>query len=297
MPERTLLHPEGYSSIYQRSRETKKRYLLGRSITYLILGLWTLFTFYSISWMMLASLKTNREIFTRQFLPTKVQLSNYVNAFTTLNFGRYLLNSIMYISISVAILILISAQAAYILSRTQFRGRRQLTTLVTSGMGIPSPLLFIPLFTLFIRLHVGKSILGLIITYISVSIPFTVFLLTAFFVSLPKELEEAALIDGCSPFQVYWRVMFPLAQPGIVTAVIFNFIGMWKEYTWALIFVNDPKRSTLSLGLYSLKTAMQYSANWAGLYAGVVIVMVPTILLYIFLSEKIISGITMGSVK
>jgi ABC-type glycerol-3-phosphate transport system permease component len=153
------------------------------------------------------------------------------------------------------------------------------------------------MFVLFVRLNLNNTVPGIIIAYVSVSVPFTVYVLTGFFASLPRELEEAAMIDGCTSFQVFWHVMLPLAQPGLLTAAIFNGVSMWKEFQWALIFVNTEELRTLSLGLYSLKTAMQYSADWAGLYAAVVVVMVPTIILYVFLSEQMIAGITMGSVK
>ena len=175
-------------------------------------------------------------------------------------------------------------------------------------MGIPYPLLFIPLFAMLssVNAFLGTfsdwklkgTMLGLVVIYVSLSIPFTVYLLTGFFKSLPKELEEAAVIDGCTNFQAFWRVMLPLARSGLITAAIFNGIGMWNEFQLALVFLNDQKHRTLSLGLYSFQESMRYSgADWPGLYAGVVMVMVPTVLLYIFLSEKMISGITMGAVK
>ena len=167
----------------------------------------------------------------------------------------------------------------------------------TAGIGIPVQLLYIPLFFIMTKLHIINSLYGLGILYIALSIPFTVFILTGFFGSLPRELEEAAVIDGCTDFQVYWKVMLPLASPGLITAAIFNFIGLWNEYQVALVFINNPDLRTLPLGLYALSNAMQYTGDWVGLMAGVVIIMVPTILLYTILSERMISGITMGSVK
>jgi ABC-type glycerol-3-phosphate transport system permease component len=146
-------------------------------------------------------------------------------------------------------------------------------------------------------LSLVNTMQGLIVVYVSLSIPFTVYMLTGFFATLPTELEESAIIDGCSDFQVFRHVMLPLAAPGILTAAIFNFIGLWNEFELALIFINEPSKRPLSLGLYSMKNSMQYTGDWVGLFAGVVIVMVPTIGLYILLSERMITGITMGAVK
>ncbi len=166
-----------------------------------------------------------------------------------------------------------------------------------SGMGVPSAMLLIPVFMMFVRLDMVGTTSGLIIVYVCSAIPFNVFFLTGFFASLPSELEEAALIDGCTWFQAFWRVMLPLAQPGIITITVFNFIGLWTEYLWALIFVNTPARRTLQLGLQSLIQAMRYTGDWAGLFASIVIVFLPTFVVYIFLSEKIVSNITAGAVK
>jgi ABC-type glycerol-3-phosphate transport system permease component len=146
-------------------------------------------------------------------------------------------------------------------------------------------------------LSLVNTIQGLIIVYVSLSIPFTVYILTGFFATLPSELEDSAIIDGCNDFQVFRYVMLPLAAPGLITAAIFNFIGLWTEFELALIFINNPDQRTLSLGLYALRNSMQYTGDWVGLFAGVVIVMLPTFILYLFLSERMVSGITMGAVK
>jgi N-acetylglucosamine transport system permease protein len=211
--------------------------------------------------------------------------------------GRYFLNSLMVVLPSIFLILALSAPASYILSRKKFKGGNLITLIFIAGIGIPVPLLFIPLFVILTALHINNTLYGLGLLYVATSLPFTVFMLTGFFQSLPVELEEAAIIDGASDFRVFFDVMLPLASPGLITAAIFNFIGIWNEYQLALVFLSDPDKSTLSLGLYSLSNAMQYTGDWVGLMAGVVIVMVPTIILYIPPSEKMISGITMGAVK
>ena len=147
-------------------------------------------------------------------------------------------------------------------------------------------------------LRLADSLTGLTIAYIALSIPFTIYVLEGFFSSLPSELESAATMDGCSDVQTFRHVMLPLASPGIATVSILNFVGLWNEYQISLVLINSQENRTLSLGIYSLITSMQYSGgDWPGLFAGVTIVMLPTIALFILLSEKMISGITMGSLK
>ncbi len=266
--------------------------------SYLFLGGWSLFTILAIAWVVLASLKTNRDVFRKPFeIPTDPQFVNYVRVWSNSNVGQAFLNSLIIVGISVVLILLVSAPAAYVLSRAKFKGRGLLTMIYIAGIGIPYPLLFIPLFALLAGLKLINTIPGIILVYVSLSIPFTVYILTGFFSSLPQELEDAAVIDGCNAFNVFRKVMLPLASPGLITAAIFNFIGLWNEFQLALIFIQDPDKRPLSLSLYALKNSMTYSGDWAGLFAGVVIVIVPTVLLFIWLSERMISGITLGSVK
>jgi N-acetylglucosamine transport system permease protein len=269
----------------------------GRAVAYLILGGWTAFVAWAVGWIVLSSISTTREIFTNTLLRSGVHPDNYVKALTTHNMGRYLLNSTVYVAVSLVFIILISAPASYVLSRVEFRGRRLFHSLFIAGMGIPGAMVLIPVFMMFVRLKMIGSLQGLVIVYVATSIPFTVYFLTGFFASLPRELEEAARIDGCTDMQAFWRIMLPLAQPGLVTVTIFNFIGLWNDYIWALIFANTPERRTLALGLEFLVQSMRYTGDWAGMFASVVIVFLPTLILYLFLSERIIAGITAGAVK
>jgi N-acetylglucosamine transport system permease protein len=266
--------------------------------SYLPLSLWSLFTIFGMLWIFVTSFKTNRELYKSVWsLPAVMQLQNYVKAWAVVKMGDYFLNSVLVVFVSVAIILIVSAPIAYVLTRIKFFGSEFLSQFITAGMGIPYPLLFIPLFGMLASWGWANSLPGLIVVYVALSIPFTVFLLTGFFASLPVELEEAAALDGASPLQTFTTVILPLASPGILTAAIFNFIGLWNEYMLALIFITDAGKRTLSLGLYALQGSMQYTGDWVGLFAGIVIVMLPTALLFFFLSEKMISGITLGAVK
>jgi N-acetylglucosamine transport system permease protein len=274
-----------------------RKYLL-HAPAYIVLGVWSAFTIFVIGWVVIASFKTNAEIFRDVFsLPATWQFENYAKAWNASRFAVYFRNSVIVTFASVFLILFVSAPAAYVLSRMNFRGRGLLTSLFIAGMGIPVMLLLIPLFVIVTRMQMVNTLPGLILIYVTVSIPFTVYILTGFFASLPKELEEAGVIDGASDFGVFRRIMLPLASPGLITAAIFNGIAIWNEYMLVLVFVADSQKRTLSLGLYSLQNAMQYTGDWVGLFAGVSIVMVPTIILFIVLSEKMIAGITMGAVK
>jgi N-acetylglucosamine transport system permease protein len=286
------------TNVYRR----QWRGLVGRELkrfhVYALPVLWSLFTVFCVIWIILTSFKTNRELFSNVWaLPTGIQYENYVKAWTIAKLGVQFRNSVIIVSASVILLLVLCAPAAYVLSRMKFRGNGLLTVIFVAGAGVPLPLLFIPLFGLTAKLHINNTLPGLIIIYITVSVPFTMYLLTGFFRSLPTELEEAARLDGCSEFNVFWRVMLPLASPGLITVTIFNFIALWNEYMLAMVFLNDPNKMPISRGLYGIAESMQYTGDWVGLFAGVVIVMVPTIIIYVLLSERLIEGVTMGALK
>jgi ABC-type glycerol-3-phosphate transport system permease component len=260
--------------------------------------LWTGFTIFAFLWILISSFKDNRELFASAWaFPSALHFENYEKAWRLARMGNYFLNSVIVVGISTAAIVGVSAPAAYVLSRIPFRGRELVTNGIIAGMGVPYQVLLVPLFVLLTQIRLADTLPGLMLVYVALSLPFTVFLLTGFFRSLPSELEDAAAIDGANEYEVFYRVMLPLASPGIVTAAIFNFIGLWNEYMLALVMINDQNKRTLSLALYGLQGSMQYTSDWVGLFAGVVIVMVPTLILFIVMSERVIAGITLGATK
>lgn len=266
---------------------------------YMIVGGWSAFSLFFVLWVIMASLKSTRSLFKHPWtFPENPAFSNYAKTWVANRFGDYFLNSFLVVSLSVLALLIIAIPAAYVLSRGKFFGRGALSNFLVFGMGVPIPLLFVPLAVTMSSLNLSDSLFGLGIVYVSVSLPFTIFVLQGFFSTLPSELESAGLIDGCSDWQVFWHVMLPLAKPGVATVSILNFVWLWNEYQLALVLIDSPGNRTISLGMYSLITSMKFSGgNWAGLFAGVTIVMIPTIALFLFLSDRMISGITMGGVK
>jgi ABC-type glycerol-3-phosphate transport system permease component len=264
----------------------------------LFLWLWIAFTLFTIAWVLLSSFKTNRELFESVWsLPRGMNLQSYVKAWRISKMGNYFLNSMLLITFSTAGIVFVAAPAAYVLARVIFRGRELITNVFVSGMSVPQVLLLVPVFMLLRRLALLDNLLGVGLVYVAVNLPFTIFMLISFFITLPVELEEAAAIDGASPLRAFITVMLPLAGPGIITAFIINFIWNWKEYFWPLVLISSDQKKTVSLGLYGLQGSMQYSADWVGLFAGCVIVMLPTLLLFAVMSKRIMSGMTIGALK
>ena len=271
---------------------------LSRLAAHVLVWVWATFTVAAMIWVFLSAFKSKREVLrTGLNPPAELRWENFRTAWEIGRLGEFFFNSAGAVSVSVVLILIVSTPAAYVLSRARFRGREGLTNLFVIGMGVPIPMLFIPIFGILAYLRLSDSLTGLTLIFVAISIPFTVYLLTGFFASLPSELEAAAALDGCSDFQTFRHVMLPIAMPGIATAAIFNFIWLWNEYQLSLVILNSPDNRTLPLGLYSLQNAMQYTGDWPGLFAGVSIVMIPTVIVYAVLSEKMISGMTMGAVK
>lgn len=207
------------------------------------------------------------------------------------------MNSVIYTLSSSIGIILISAPCAYVLSRYSFKGNKFIQNMFVGSLGIPQIMIIFPLFQIASTPSMTNSRGLIIVLYICLNVPFTTFFLLSFFSTLSPSFEEAAAIDGCSPIKTFWLIMFPLAQPGIITVVIFNFIVLWNEFFIALIFANTSDLRPLAVGLYTMIQSMRYRGDWAGMFAAVVIVFVPTFLIYIFLSKRIIAGVTGGAVK
>jgi N-acetylglucosamine transport system permease protein len=270
-----------------------------RGIGYFIAGVWTIFTVVLIGWVFFASLSSSQEIFSDHMFrfETGFHFENFIKAWRTQRVSVYFMNSVFYTAVSCTVIILISAPAAYALSRFRFKGNTLLQNMFTSALGIPVIMIIMPLFGIITALHMTNNRLVLILLYITMNVPFGVFFLTAFFRNLSFTYEEAASIDGCPPIRTFWVIMFPLAQPGIVTVTIFNFITIWNEYFMSLIFANKQAVRPVAVGLYNMIQSMRYTGDWGGMFASVVIVFLPTFLLYILLSEKIIKGVTAGAIK
>ena len=268
---------------------------------YLILIIWITFTFVLLDWVLLASFSTTKEIFSNKLLDSGLHFENYVKAWINSDVAGIFRNSLVYSIISCTLLIIICAPAAYVLARFIFPGNKLIQTGFVSAMGVPVVMIVLPLFGIVANMgilnHVLSNAVLLIFLYIGINVPYTTIFLMTFFSNLSRAFEEAAAIDGCPPTKTFWLIMLPMAQPGIITVTIFNFINIWNEYFISLIFANSDQLRPIAVGLYSMINSMKYTGDWAGMFAAVVIVFLPTFILYIFLSEKIIAGVTGGGVK
>ncbi len=264
---------------------------------YIPLVLWLAFSVFAIGWLLLASLSTSREVFGDNLMASGLHFENYVKAWKSNNVSRYFLHSIIYSSIPCVVLVFFGAPAAYVLAKKEFKMRKFIVTSFIVGMAVPGTMVLIPWYSILVKLDLVGKLPTMIVIY-CMGISGTVFFLMQFFSTVPTSLEEAALIDGCTPYQAFWKIMFHMAQPGVITVTIFNFLGFWNEYFLALIFANSGENvRSLAVGLQNMINSMRFTGDYAALYAAILIVFLPTFILYLFLSDKIVAGVTGGAVK
>ena len=244
--------------------------------------------------MIYQSLRPRQDILSNTIgKPKSLSLDNYIKLITKDHFFRYFGNSVMILVVSLALLVFISSITAYGIARYQFKGRKFFRIYFLIGLMFPIQLGIVPVFQIMKQLNLINNPLAVIlVSAANISMP--VFMLTDFFAKLPKEIYEAAVIDGAGEWLAFRKIMFPMAQSGIVTVTIFNFINIWNEYFLSLIFASSDKLKPVAPGLYGMINSMKYTGDWAGMFAAVIIVFLPTFILYIFLSEKIIGGVTGG---
>jgi len=271
-----------------------------KTLFYAILAIWGLSVLYPLLWTLLDSLKNNDQFFRKMpwSLPDLPLLwSNFSYVWSEFSFDKYFVNSVVVTVGSTLLGLFLAASTAYVLARYPFKGSNVLYLIYIASMMIPFSLALIPLFFLLNSMHLTNSSFGLILVYASTLIAFGVFVLAGFFKSLPKELEEAAAIDGASYFGIFFRVLLPLSQPGLITVGIVNVLNIWNEYIIGTILVNDPAHYTLPVGIAMMQAQMQYRTEWGPLFAGLLITMVPVLVVYMFFQRQIASGITAGAVK
>ena len=267
-------------------------------VLYAILICYSVVVIYPMFWLLATSLKDSWGIFKNPWaLPENLKWVNFNNAWVKANLGHKFLNSVIVDFAALFFILLFSAMAAYVLARFEFPGSRAIFLLFVSGLVIPVFMIIIPLFILMQNLHLLNNRIGLVIVYVAYSLAFTIFVLRGFFRTIPRDLAEAALIDGCSPFGVFWKIMLPLAKPGLVTAGIFVFIGLWNEYPLALVLSSKDEVQTLPLGIANLTMTLKYQSDWGALFAGLTIVVIPTVILYSLFQKKIQAGLTAGAIK
>jgi multiple sugar transport system permease protein len=248
-------------------------------------------------YMVSTSLKPDRltlEIPPR-FLPTHPTTANYVGAWTSNDFSRYFLNSLMVAIATTVLTIALSSMMAYAFARFSFPGRSILFGLLLLGLMVPTIMLLIPQFVLAKRLELLNSLWGLVVFYAGANLALSTFLLRSFFRDIPRDLEEAMVVDGAGAWRRYWRLVMPLSRPALATVAIFTFLASWDEFTWALTSISDPDKRTLPLAIALFQG--QHATSWGLVFAASVIAVLPVIVIYVVFQRQFVSGLTAGAVK
>jgi ABC-type glycerol-3-phosphate transport system permease component len=248
-------------------------------------------------WLVLTSFKTNENIFVYppQIVPSPFTLQNYIDVLNQGQFPRYLLNSLIVSSIATAVCLVLSALAAYALTYFEFPGKRVVLAVVVGTQFFPSAVLLLPLFRMWAELGLFNTYFSLIATYTATSLSLCTWLLVGFYRAVPKEVLEAATIDGCSKFGLLWRIVLPLALPGLLAGGAFVFIGVWQEFLLAVTLISDPNLLTVMVGLY--KFVGEHRIAWNLLIAASVVVSIPTIIIFGLVQRYLVDGVTAGALK
>lgn len=266
------------------------------ALVYGILIIATIQTIYPLIWMIFGSLKSDSDLFNNIWGPPRaIVWQNYVDAWRIAELGARIGNSIILTVISLVLLIAVSSIAAYALARLRFPGREVIFLLILASMMIPPEVTVIPLFIVVRDIGILNSRFGLVMVYAGTSMAFSIFLLRGFFMSIPQELEDAALVDGANRLRVFVYIVLPLARPGLATVAIFQGMFIWNEFFLAFIFIRQTELQTIPLGLVNFFN--RYQADWTLYFAALTTVTIPVIALYVAMQRWFIEGLTAGAVK
>lgn len=276
----------------------KLKKLLLNNLLRLLMVLASLVVVLPILWAIITSFKTNTEFLESPWtLPASLQWSNYVNAFSKANMGDYFINSIFVTVLSMVVLFVLVIPASYALSRYRFVGSKAINLGIMAGLFVSANYIVVPLFLLLKDLGGLDSLIMLSIVYAATSLPFNIYLLSGFMKGIAPDYEDAARIDGCGYCSTLFRIMVPMCKPGIVTIAMFGFMSFWNEYMLAMTLVSSPEKRTLSVGLQNLMQVQKYATDWGAMFAGLVIVMLPTMIFYVLVQKKLTAGISLGGLK
>jgi len=267
-----------------------------KTLKYGVIYFYAALTLGLFGWIVLISLKDNRDIFANPLgWPKRFQLDNYLNAWNGANISTYFWNSLLVMVASVGLTVLFAATVAYAVSRFQFRGNALLYLVFLLGLSIPLQSLMLPTFLKMDSLGLRDNLLSLIVVYSAFALPKSVFLLVGFMRGIPKDLEEAGIVDGCGYFGIFSKIILPVSMPGIATVAILEAIGAWNEYVYATVLISTEHLRTLPLGLANFRG--EYMSQYGLIAAGTVITMIPVVAVYVLFQEQIVKGLVAGSVK
>jgi ABC-type glycerol-3-phosphate transport system permease component len=273
------------------SRVWRIRKHLAQAGAYGILLVLAGLTGFPLIWVLLTSLKQPRDVFYGPMLPTSFSLSTYQRVWTELNFPRHLANSAFVTAMTLAIVLAAGTLAGYAFARYRFPARDVVYYLFLSCMMVPSAAILVPMFIFLHDLGLLNSLPGLSLSYLGTSLPFAVFVLRAFFLTVPRELGDAGKIDGCTELGVFARIFLPLARPALATVTILQFVTTWNEFMFATTFIATPDLTTLQTELY------RYSGNWVPMSAGVVLAITPIVIVYLALQRQFVRGLAVSALQ
>ena len=290
-------------------KESKKPLTLSKVVVYILLILLAITIIIPVGWVFVASVKQNSEFYGSPWvLPEKIYFQNFIDAWEKASMGTYMLNSVIVTALALLLLIVISLPAAYVLSRFKFKTSKFWNVLFMAGLFINVSYIVVPIFLMLnnwdktLRQLTGgtfflNNLFVLALVYASTALPFTIYLLSGYFRSLAKDFEEAAYVDGASYFTTMVKIIFPMAKPSIVTVILFSFLSFWNEYIISMTLLTKPELKTLPVGLMNLMAAQKSAVQYGQMYAGLFIVMLPTLILYICVQKKLTQGMTLGGLK
>ncbi|MYR47301.1 carbohydrate ABC transporter permease [Streptomyces sp. SID5910] len=263
-----------------------------------VLVIWAIMVGMPLVWAVMTSFKDDASIFGSPWsLPDKLNFDNWSRAWSQAHMGDYFLNTVLVVGGSLVGTLVLGSMAAYVLARFDFPGNRFIYYLFIGGMSFPIMLALVPLFYVVDNMGLLNTIHGLILVYIAYSLPFTVFFLTGFFRTLPSSVAEAAFVDGASHTRTFFQIMLPMAKPGLISVGIFNFLGQWNQYMLPTVLNTDPDKHVLTQGLVQLAVSQGYKGDWSGLFAGLVMAMLPVLAAYIIFQRQVVQGLTAGALK
>ena len=276
--------------------KNKKKITPIQVLIYVFLILISITYIFPLLWVFNVSFKTNKEIFTAPFaLPKDVTFDNYSFAWTAGRLGVATLNSFIVCVAALVLSMIIGSMAAFGIARMRWKGAKLAMTYFLTGMMIPVHCVLIPLFTRFANLNLSNTLTGIILPYLTFSLPITIFIMTGFFKGLPNELIECACMEGANIFQIFFKICLPLGRTGLFVTGLMTFIGNWNELLVAMVFISDESKKTLPVALS--KFVGPHATNYSQMFAAIVIAIIPTIVVYCAFSNKIVDGLTAGAVK
>lgn len=280
-----------------RSGKTAQR-LVGRLLTWGAIAVLIVIEVCPLLWLLLSSFKADKEFTLEPIwaLPAGFDWQNYVDALTTGNIGTYFLNSVLAVFPSLALILLLGLAAGFALEIMTWRGRNTVLLVFLAGILVPMQIVLLPLFTIYFQAQLIDTRWALIITYTGFGLPLTVFLFATYFKAIPRELIEAAILDGANIYQIFWRVAIPLVANGLVTIALVQFFFLWNDLLFSLTFISSDSLRTIQTGLLNF-TGEYGQVQWGPTFAAICLAVFPTLLLYLLLNDRVIKGLTAGSLK